>query len=131
MKRTSVIFTIALILLAIITHAATVQLAWDPSNTGTNSPIANYKVYWGVESGKYTNSVSSGTNLTATVTNLSKGNTYFFAATATDTNNLESDFSGEVSASIPTNPSAPPNFHITVTVAVDVNVNASAMAPKK
>src|ERR1017187_7582186 len=103
MKKVLLII-IALASLALTAHAATVQLAWDASNTGTNSPIANYKVYYGPASRTYTNTVSAGTNVTATVTNLSKGQTYFFAATATDTNNLESDFSNEVSWLVPTNP---------------------------
>lgn len=102
-------------------------LSWCPS-PGTNE-IVNYKVYYGsgamtnwtpdvydtnqppcpgviVRMGTnwcrcYTNTVSSGTNLTATVSNLVAGVTYYFSATATDTAALESDYSSEVSLSIP------------------------------
>ncbi len=77
----------------------TVTLAWDPS-PGTNDVIANYNLYYGAASGTYTNVVAAGTNLTASVSNLLEGITYYFAATAVDTNGLESDYSAEVSAMI-------------------------------
>ena len=48
----------------------------------------------------YTNSVDAGTNLTTTVTNLVAGPTYYFSATATDKDGLESDYSGEASLTI-------------------------------
>ena len=75
--------------------AGTVTLAWDAS-PGTNV-IANYKVYYGVASATYTNTVAAGTNLTVSVSNLVVGATYYFAATAVDTAGLESDYSAEVS----------------------------------
>ena len=77
----------------------TVTLAWDPSS-GTNV-IANYNLYYGGASATYTNVVSAGTATTASVSNLIEGCTYYFAATAVDTNGLESDYSTEVSALIP------------------------------
>jgi hypothetical protein len=86
-------------LLPLAAQAGNVTLAWDAS-PGTNS-IANYKIYYGSASATYTNSVSAGTNLTATVSNLVQGGTYYFAATATDTYGLESDYSSEVSTTIP------------------------------
>ena len=43
----------------------------------------------------------AGTNLTVSVSNLVEGTTYYFAATAVDTNGLESDYSTEVSTLIP------------------------------
>jgi hypothetical protein len=73
--------------------ASTVTLAWDQS-TGTN--IAGYKVYYGAASGNYTNSLTVGNATTASVSNLVAGATYYFAATAYDSSNLESDFSNEV-----------------------------------
>jgi hypothetical protein len=99
---------------------AWVQLAWDPSPNsyvGTNADgsnytnywaITNYAVYCGTVSGTYTNinKVMAGTNLTASVSNLVRGATYYFAATATDTNGLESLYSTEVSCKIP--PPRPP-----------------------
>jgi hypothetical protein len=77
----------------------TVTLAWDPS-PGTNA-IANYNLYFGAASATYTNLVSAGTNTTVSVSNLVEGATYYFAATAVDTNGLESDYSTEVSTLVP------------------------------
>jgi hypothetical protein len=93
-----------------ISAFAPITLAWDASS-GTNV-IANYKVYYGVATATYTNSVSAGTNLTAFVSNLVLGATYYFAATAVDTSGLESDYSSEVSW----NPgSARTNLALTIT----------------
>lgn len=93
------------------TPPASVTLAWDKS-TGTNI-IATYRVYYGVASATYTNTVVAGTNLTATVTNLARGVTYWFAATAMDTSGLESDYSNEVSTRTKTQPGAPSVLNIT------------------
>jgi len=73
-------------------------LAWDPS-PGTDI-ITNYNLYYGVASATYTNVVAAGTNTTVSISNLVDGTTYYFAATALDTNGLESDYSTEVPAPI-------------------------------
>jgi hypothetical protein len=83
----------------------TVTVAWDPS-LGTNV-IARYNIYYGVGSREYTNVVSAGTSTTLTISNLVRGATYYFAATAVDTFGLESDFSAEVSCTIPAPPQPP------------------------
>ena len=99
--------------------AGTVTLAWDASS-GTNV-IANYKVYYGVASDTYTNSVAAGTNLTVSVSNLVLGVTYYFAATAVDTSGLESDYSTEVSTAIAT-----PNQAPTLNALANVTINEGA-----
>lgn len=76
-----------------------------PSVTATWSPspspgITNYNVYWGGASGNYTNVVAAGTNLTVTISQISRGGTYFFAATAM-AGGLESVPTPEVQATIP------------------------------
>jgi hypothetical protein len=121
MKYTFKILGVVLALLVIVATAfaigrttpppASVTLAWDAS-PGTNV-IANYKVYYGVASRTYTNTVSAGTNLTVAVTNLSRGVTYWFAATAIDNAGLESDYSNEVSTRTLTQPAPPPNLGVT------------------
>lgn len=83
----------------------TVTVAWDPS-PGTNV-IARYNIYYGVGSREYTNVVSAGTSTTLTISNLVRGAIYYFAATAVDTFGLESDFSTEVSCTIPAPPQPP------------------------
>ena len=83
--------------------AANVVLAWD---TPASSGVVGYKIYWGAESRCYTNLVTT-TNLTATITNLQRGITYYFAATACTASGLESEFSNEVSYTPPARPIAP------------------------
>ena len=80
-------------------------LAWDSEPASNN--IAFYKLYWGVTPKTYTN-VLAFTNNTGTVSNLVRGVTYYFAATAVNTNGLEStNFSNEVFTNSPTPPSPP------------------------
>jgi hypothetical protein len=98
----------------------TVTLAWDPS-TGTDT-ITNYNLYYGVASATYTNVVSAGTNTTASVSNLVEGTTYYFAATAVDTNGLESAYSTEVSTLIPVKlTNQPPTLNALANVSINEN----------
>ncbi len=75
-----------------------VTLAWDPSPS-TN--LAGYNVYYGAGCGQYTNIVNAGNTTTVTIPGLVQGVTYFFAATAYDTSELESDFSNEIVYTVP------------------------------
>lgn len=72
----------------------TIRLAWD---SNTESDLAGYKLYYGAASGVYSYSTDVGKMTTYTLTGLTKGNTYFIAATAYDTSYNESDYSNEVS----------------------------------
>ena len=111
---------LALITIVVITAMAidrtptpplgSVTLAWDKS-PGTNV-ITNYYVYYGVASATYTNKVMAGTNLTAIVSNLVRGVTYYFAATAVDNAGLESDYSTQVFTTINTQPAPPPALNV-------------------
>jgi hypothetical protein len=69
-----------------------VPLAWNPS-AGSN--VAGYKIYYGVASHAYTNSVNVGNVTNATITGLSPNTTYYFAATTYNTLGVESGFSNE------------------------------------
>lgn len=69
-----------------------VNLAWDPS-ASTN--VAGYNVYYGVASGIYTNVVPAGNVTNTTISGLASNTIYYFAATAYDSNGIESDFSVE------------------------------------
>lgn len=108
--RTPSLVVLLVLLLVPKAFAQSVTLAWD-REAATNN-IASYHVYWGVASRVYTNSISAGTNITATVTNLVRGVNYYFAATATATNGLESDYSLEVSYRPPLPPPPPITFRI-------------------
>lgn len=93
------------------TNAPSVTLAWDR----VMDPIVNgYAVYWGAAPRAYTNSiiVSGATNTTATVANLARGTTYYFAATSKATNGLESAYSSEVTYSTSPLPTAVMNLSV-------------------
>ena len=85
-------------------------LAWDPS---PGSAIAGYRLYEGGASRTYTNVIAAGNMTNATVSGLASGGTYFFAATAYDTSGLESDFSSEVSYTVPLPTNNPPTIALT------------------
>src|SRR5712691_6787593 len=87
-------------------QAAQVQLAWDAPLQANGTPIPNlagYKLYYGSQSGQYQTTVPVGMTTTYTVTNLSAGQTYYFAVKAYDSTGTESTFSNEVSVTLPTN----------------------------
>jgi hypothetical protein len=76
-----------------LARGQTVTLAWDAS---PSAAVAGYRVYWGTNSRAYCCVTNAGLVLTQAVV-LSHRGRWFFAATAYDTNGLESDFSSEVS----------------------------------
>ena len=82
--------------------AGSITLAWDPS---PSISFAGYNLYYGLQSGVYSSSVDEGTNLTATITGLTPGLTYYFASADYDTNGAESAFSNEVTNRVPVLPS--------------------------
>ncbi len=86
--------------------AADASFSWLPN---TESTLAGYKIHYGTSSGNYTTTIDVGLPDTAsdgrvhyTITGLEPGITYYFAATAYSTDNLESDYSTEVVWTVPT-----------------------------
>jgi len=75
-----------------------VSLAWD-ANAETN--IVGYRLYYGTTSQGLTNTVDTGGELTATVTGLKEGTTYYFAVTARNSDGLESLPIDQVSFTVP------------------------------
>lgn len=99
--------------------AASVTLNWDAS---PSPDIVQYRVYYGVASATYTHSVPAGTNLTVSISNLAGGLTYYFAATATDINGTESDYSAEIAALIPLNQAnRPPTLNALANLTLNEN----------
>jgi CARDB/PKD domain/Fibronectin type III domain len=88
-----------------VAHAAEVKLAWDPN---TEADLAGYRLYYGFESRKYDRVTSVGNCTSTAVTGLEDGRTYHFAVTAVNSANLESDFSNEVSVTLPAVSEPPP-----------------------
>lgn len=91
-------FSAALLLLAVYAIADNVTLAWDPS---TDPTVVGYNVYTGSQSRTYTNSTDAAADTSITISNLVPGVTYYFAATAYTAAGLESDFSAEASYTVP------------------------------
>jgi chitinase len=78
-----------------IVFSEQVTLAWDPNS---ETDLAGYRVYYGTSSGLYPNVTDVGNMTTATISNLTAGQTYYFSATAYDTQGRESGYSNEVSS---------------------------------
>lgn len=106
-KYTLAVLAVILCLFALLlpqAKAATASFAWDPN---TESDLAGYKFYVGNASRVYSTNYTLGLVTTLTITNLLYDTTYFYAVTAYNTSNLESEFSNEVSSRHDT-PVAPP-----------------------
>jgi hypothetical protein len=80
----------------------TAVLSWDVNPA---PDVAGYRVYYGTTPGTYQQARGLGVNVgnvtTFTVTGLAGATRYYFAATAYDTSNNESDFSNEVFKDFP------------------------------
>jgi hypothetical protein len=79
-------------------YCAQVTLTWDPNS---ESDLAGYKIYSGVQSGNYSRNVDVGNVTNYTLNSLDLGMTYYVAATAYNTQGLESGFSNEVVYTVP------------------------------
>ncbi len=74
-----------------------VTLSWR-ANPEPN--IAGYRIYYGTESGNYTQLMVMGKMNSATVRGLLVGQTYYFAVTACDAKGYEGEYSNEVSKTV-------------------------------
>jgi hypothetical protein len=74
-------------------NAASVALVWKSSS----GDVAGYRVYYGKSSQNYQEKVDVKNNTSCTISGLDNSTTYYFAVTAYDSQNDESDFSSEVS----------------------------------
>lgn len=79
-------------------YAANATLAWDPNS---ESNLAGYKIHYGTASGSYSSVLDVGKSVQYTVAGLTEGKTYHFAVTAYNASGQSSDYSNEVSLSIP------------------------------
>ena len=75
-----------------------VTLGWEAS---ADPSVVGYNIYYGTVSHVYTNKVSVGNATTVTISGLTEGTTYYFAATTYDALNQESDFSDEIAYTVP------------------------------
>jgi ABC-type nitrate/sulfonate/bicarbonate transport system substrate-binding protein len=114
--KTTIILLFALMLLPVGAQqpspsTSSVQFTWMPSVDP--SPITYY-LWEGTNSVQYYTNFNVGTNLSATVSNLARGATYYFAVTAVATNGVASLYSTEASFTSVAQPTQPGSFHIIV-----------------
>src|SRR6266480_1704189 len=97
---------LALIWLASITRvvAGNVTLAWDAVS---DPNVVGYRLHSGTTTGVYTQTTEVGSAVSASVSNLAGGKTYFFVVTAYNAAAVESGPSNEVSYLAPTSTPTP------------------------
>jgi len=114
-----------LLLIPELCYAVDLQFSWLPNSDSTTG----YKIYYGTETGNYTESIDIGNpepvngRIIGTVTGIPYGSRYFYAATAYNPAQ-ESGFSNEVeyTAEWPV-PGTPSDVKLDITINVNVNVN--------
>jgi hypothetical protein len=94
-----IVVSLSLLIIINNVYAAQITLDWDPN---IESDLAGYKIYYGTSSRNYSKSVNiaSPNITTCTISDLIEEQTYYFAATAYNSNLVESDYSVEVSYTI-------------------------------
>jgi hypothetical protein len=81
-------------------------MPWAPTSPwrgiGIQNPtFSGYKVHYGSVNHPYPSFIDAGNASTQVINNLQEGVTYYFAVTAYDVDGQESDFSGEISYTVP------------------------------
>ncbi len=80
-------------------YAGSLQISW---NENTEQDLAGYRIYYGLSSQAYTDTIDVGNVTHYTVGGLVDGETYYVAVTAYDFSGNESEFSDQVFATVGT-----------------------------
>ena len=83
---------------AVESEVGQITLAWDPNK---EENLAGYKLHYGIVSGEYSETVDVGNVTQYTLNDIVRGQKYFYVATAYNTEGNESDYSNEISHTIP------------------------------
>ena len=81
--------------LSLAQAAQSVSLAW---NADPPSTFAGYDLHYGTSSGNYSNTIDVGNTTTATVSNLTPGQIYYFVVTAYNSTHLQNRLRWEARA---------------------------------
>ncbi len=103
--------------------AGQAALTWNPN---TESDLAGYKLHYGTANANYTVHLDVHNVTSYTVTGLTDGQTYYFAATAYDSSGCESGYSNQVSYTVPTTANGAPSTPAIPTGPSSAAVNAAA-----
>jgi hypothetical protein len=106
--------------------AQSVLMSWDPSS---DTSVVGYNVYYGAASRTYTNMLVAGSATNIVITGLANGVTYYFAATAVDGFGAESDYSNEVTYSVPATNTVSSNLPPTITAIANQTVQENSSSP--
>ena len=89
--------------------AGSAMLTWtNPTTNENGSPLTDLqtiRIYQGLASGQYDQQMDVGMTISASLSGLTEGQTYFWAVTAVDASGNESVWSNEGSKTIPVTPS--------------------------
>lgn len=100
-------------------QAQTATLSW---NASTDPNLAGYVIYYGGASQDYTNTIVVGNVTNVSITGLTAGATYYFAATTYDSAGDESAFSNEATYTVPGGASlVPPGLNAIPSLTINEN----------
>jgi chitodextrinase len=105
--------------------AQSVNLTWDPN---TETDLAGYRLYHGMDSGVYGTPIDIGETTQFTPSNLAEGETYYYSVTAYDESGNESYLSQEVNIHVPDTvpPSIPTGLKAIPTSSLEVALSWDA-----
>src|SRR5689334_4720641 len=123
-QRAAGLFTLILCFATTGASGATaLRLEWD---TNPEPDIVQYKVYVGTQSRVYTTVLNAGAQTFLQISNLIPRTNYFFAVTAVNASQLESDFSLEISFLASGSNSAPVVANDSYAIAEDTTLTVNA-----
>ena len=99
-----------------------VTLTWNPIS---NPLVAGFNIYYGNASGVYTNKIDAGNNTSLTISNLTVGATYYFAATTYSAAGAESALSVAAAYTVPA-PSPTVQLNVSTARQFVLTVNGTA-----
>lgn len=119
MNPRRIIFALAILASLCAAGAARIMVSWDPNPPEEN--VLGYKIYYGTNARVYDVVVDVGNVTNAVLEGFQGPRTYYFAATAYNSYG-ESDFSEEVSVTIPSPPEPPGGLWVLLSLEASTNL---------